>query len=139
MANIKVAYGTSTDITPAGLQSLASGSSVATASQNNTSNLYEDYLVEVTIAGTAATTAHVDFYLLSSQGGTNFDTQASASLLGSILLSSTPQQRNFSIRANANLDSCPPYFEILAVNNTGAALAASGNAIKVQGVYFTVV
>ncbi|MDE1868073.1 MAG: hypothetical protein KGI08_10255, partial [Thaumarchaeota archaeon] len=83
-------------------------------------------------------TAYVTLYLLASQGGTNFDTVASAHPLGSIILSSTPQQVNFSIRANANLDSCPPYFEILAVNNTGAALAASGNAIKVQGVYYTV-
>lgn len=140
MANtIKPTYGTSTDITPSGLQSLTNTSSVATAAQSNSSTLAQDYLVTVTIAGTAASTAFCQVYLLSSQDDTNFDTQASATLLGTISLTATPQSRTFSIVSNGNLLNCPEYFEIMVVNNTGATLASSGNSIKTMSVNLQIV
>lgn len=138
MATAKPSYSSQVDITPAGLQSLANGSSVATAAQTNASNLYQDVEVTVAIAGTAAATAHADVYLLSSQDNSNFDTQASAQYLGSITLSATPQQRTFSILGQTGMLAIPEYYEIMVVNNTGAALAASGNAIKVVGVNTTI-
>ncbi len=138
MATAKPLYSSESDITPAGMQSLASAGSVATAAQSNATNLYQDVLITAVAAGTAASTAHVDIYLLSSQDNTNFDTQASAAYIGSITLSATPQQRTFSILGATGMLAIPEYWEILIVNNTGAALSASGNAIKMMGVQTTI-
>ena len=138
MATVKVSYGTSTDITPAGLQSLANGSGVATAAQANTTTLAQDYLVEILISGTAASTAYLDVYVLTSQGGTNYDTYQSAKYLGKIFLTATPQQTQFSIVSDGSFFECPQNFEIYVVNNTGAALAASGNSIKVTAINTTI-
>ena len=138
MATAKVSYGTSTDITPSGLQSLANGSGVATAAQSNTTTLAQDYLIEVRIAGTAASTAYLDVYVLTSQGGTNYDTYQSAKYLGKIFLTATPQQTQFSIVSDGSFFECPQNFEIYVVNNTGAALSASGNSIKVTAINTTI-
>ena len=138
MATAKVSYGTSTDITPAGLQSLANGSGVATAAQANTTTLAQDYLVEIQIAGTAASTAYLDVYVLTSQGGTNYDTYQSAKYLGTIFFHATPQQTQFSIVSDGSFFECPQNFEIYVVNNTGAALAASGNSIRITAVNTTI-
>ena len=138
MATAKVLYGTSTDITPAGLQSLANGSGIATAAQANTTTLAQDYLIEIRIAGTAAATAYLDIYILTSQGGTNYDTSQSAKYLGKIFLTATPQQTQFSIVSDGSFFECPQNFEIYVVNNTGAALSASGNSIKITAVNTTI-
>ncbi len=138
MATAKVFYGPAVDITPSGLQSLAAGASVATAAQSNTTTLAQDYLVEILIAGTAASAAYLDVYVLTSQGGTNYDTYQSAKYLGKIYLVATPQQTQFSIVSDGPFFECPQNFEICVVNNTGAALAASGNSIKVTAVNTTI-
>ena len=127
-------YGASpTDITPSGLNGLGSGLSVVTATQSGTSS---DYLIEINVNGTASATAYLSVYLLGSEGGTNYDTLASARLLGAIYLSSTPQQATFSIANDSGLGAPPKNWEIIIVNNTGAALGASGNTVKMMTVQY---
>jgi len=138
MATRKISYGTTSDITPSGLNSLANGSSVDTAAQSNTTNLAIDYLVSVNVNGTASSTARVDIYLLCSQDGTNFDVQQSAKQGSSIMLSASPQQRTYSLLTDFNLGSVPQSFKIRVVNNTGSALSSSGNSINITPVLETI-
>ncbi|GIW67901.1 MAG: hypothetical protein KatS3mg096_769 [Candidatus Parcubacteria bacterium] len=139
MAQVKIQYGTTTDITPSGLNGLANNAYVDTAAQSNTTALAIDYLISINVNGTAASTARVDVYLLCSQDGTNFDTQESAKQGSSIILSASPQQRTYSLTSDFNLDSVPQNFKIRVVNKTGAALGASGNTIKITPIYRQIV
>ena len=138
MATIKPSYGTESDITPSGLQSLANGTAVASAAQTNATALAEDYVVSVVIAGTAASNASCQVYVYTSQDNTNFDTLASATLLGNVYLTATPQQATFSLVGAGNFYQCPEYFEIVVYNNTGSLLSGSGNAIKITPINTTI-
>jgi hypothetical protein len=130
MAVFKPQYGSKTSITIS-LNSLSNGSVAISNAIDNSSNLYQDYLIEVVISGTASSTAFCEVRLLPSEDGTNFGTWESGIPLGTIDLSVSPQTAYFSL-LNA-LFQAPKYFKIAVKNNTGAALASSGNSASFQG------
>ena len=131
MAVFKPQYGTKTAITIS-LNGLANGSVAISNAIDNSTNLFQDFLIEVTISGTAATNAFCEVRLLPSEDGTNFATWESGIPLGIIDLSVSPQTAHFSL-LNA-LYQAPKYFKIAVKNNTGNALASSGNSASYQGI-----
>lgn len=133
MAVLKTKYGTLSSDIASGLNSLSNGSVQTSSAVDNSSDLAQDYLVEIYIDGTAATTAWLEVRVApSTDGGTNYATWESAVPIGIIDLSVDLQRSVFSIAAAMFV--APQRFKILVKNNTGAALAGSGNYIKVQAV-----
>jgi hypothetical protein len=130
MAVFKPQFGTKTAITIS-LNSLANGSVATSNAIDNSTNLFQDFLIEVVISGTAAANAFCEVRLLPSEDNTNFGTWENGIPLGTIDLSVTPQTAYFSL-LNA-LFQAPQYFKIAVKNNTGAALASSGNSASYQG------
>jgi hypothetical protein len=131
--------------------SLTNGSARSSAAVNNTTNLYEDVLIFVTItpntAGTSAT-GYVNVFGYGSLDGTNFPesgvgTDAAATLSAPPnlpLLAQLTVNANSGTRANFKygpfsfcrtfgLDRLPPYWGVVIQNNSGATLAASGQSI----------
>jgi hypothetical protein len=131
MAVFKPQYGSKTSITIS-LNSLANNTVATSNAIDNSSNLFQDYLIEVVISGTASSNAFCEVRLLPSEDGTNFGTWESGIPLGTIDLSVSPQTAYFSL-LNA-LFQAPKYFKIAVKNNTGAALASSGNSASYQGI-----
>ena len=136
MAIFKPVYGPKTAITIS-LNGLASGSIAVSNAIDNSTTRYQDFLIEVVISGTAFSTAWLDVRLLPSEDGTNFGTWESAIPLGTIDLSVSPQTAYFSL-LNA-LFQAPKYWKLAIKNNTGAALASSGNSASYQGLNLEVV
>ena len=131
MATLKPSYGSKTSITIS-LNSLANGSVATSNAIDNSSTLYQDALVEITISGTAATNAYCDVRLLCSEDNSTFGTWESAIKLGTIDLSVSPNTGHFSL-LNA-LCQMPKYWKIAVKNVTGNALASSGNSASYQGI-----
>lgn len=131
MATLKPLYGSKTSISIT-LNNLANGSTATSSAIDNSSNLYQDAIIEVTIAGTAATDAYCDVRLLVSEDNSTFSTWESAVKLGAVYLSSSPNTGHFSILDH--LSSMPKYWKIAVKNNTGNALSSSGNSASYQGV-----
>lgn len=136
MVTLKPIYGTKTAITIS-LNGLGNGNIAISDAIDNSTNRYQDFLIEITISGTATTTAWLDVRLLPSEDGTNFGTWDSAIPLGTINLSVSPQTAHFSL-LNA-LFQAPKYFKIAVKNNTGSALSASGNSAYYQGINIEIV
>lgn len=142
MADRKIAYGTATSLTIS-LNSLGSGSQVVSTIVDNTSNLYLDALVEVLLdPGTAAAPNRVDLYASDSLDGTNESDETNVdnyAYVGSIYVPDTNviRSRAFSI-AQAFGGILPPKWSLIVVNNSGAALAGSGNSAQYRGVYETI-
>lgn len=110
------------------LDSLANAGVAVSDAIDNSANLYEEILLELKIAGTAAATAWLDVRMYQSiDGGTDYGTWESAAILPPIALSVTPQVYHTRVKVGQ-------YFKIAVKNNTGAALGASGNAASYQGV-----
>lgn len=137
MASLKTAFASLSADIASGLNSLANGSVSTSSAVDNSSNLYQDYLIEVYIDGTAAATAYLEVRMSVSNDGTNYQLWENAIPLGIIDLSVDLQYGVYSIVGHGNLFSAPKYFKIMVKNSTGAALAASGNTIKHMGVYTT--
>ena len=131
MSVFKPQYGPKTSITIS-LNSLSNNAVAISNTIDNSSNLFQDYLIEVVISGTASSTAFCEVRLLVSEDGTNFGTWESGIPLGTINLSSSPQIAHFSL-LNV-LYQAPKYFKIAVRNNTGAALSSSGNSASYQGI-----
>jgi hypothetical protein len=132
MSTSKPLYGTKTAITIS-LNSLANGSIAVSSVIDNSTTLYEDFLIEVVISGTVASNAFCEVRLLPSADGTNFATWANGISLGIVdLSSSSPQTAHFPV--TGVLYKAPEYFEIAVINNTGAALSSSGNSASYQGI-----
>jgi hypothetical protein len=136
MATIKPSYGSRTSITIT-LDSLANGSVATSNAVDNSSNLYQDALIEIYIDGTAATTAWLEVRLLPSEDNSNFGTWESGIPIGNIPLA-VDLQRAFFGCVN-NILTLPKYWKLAVKNNTGASLAASGNVAYYQGINMTVV
>jgi hypothetical protein len=146
MADIKNAYpaGASYTIT---LNSLGSGSYVTGNEVDNTTNLYLDYLVEFVIADvTEAGNKQVVIFAIDSLDGTNYSDapsatspQINAAVVGVISLDGTGPYRAKAMSVAAAFGNVlPPKFKLVAYNDAGVALAASGNSAYIRGQYQTV-
>jgi hypothetical protein len=156
MADIKTKYGTSNQTITCTLASLATNAARASTAIDNTSNLFLDALVFITIktgAGSTSATGYVNVYAYgTSDGGTNYTESATGSdagitltvptnlrLIGSlncVVNATTYKSGPFSVAA-AFGGALPDHWGIVIENKTGGTLdSTEGNFLKIyQGVY----
>lgn len=155
MADIKNKYGTSNQTLTITLASLANAASRASTAVDNSSTLYQDALVSLSIktgaSGTAATGSVVVYAYGTVDGGTNYTEGATGSDAALTLVSPTNLRMVglISTPANATTYKAGPFsiaqafggvlperWGIVVQNSTGAALdSTEGSHLKVwQGV-----
>ena len=161
MADIKLAYQSIQSMTVTNLHSLASSTTAGWQSDvvDNTSNLFLDALVMAVLDFAASAPANSRAALIYAYGGlesgtytnpasgsegtiTLVDITANAQnvrFLGSVAYTTTGEVAEagpFSVAA-AFGGVLPPFWGLVIMNHSGAALAGSGNTVKYRGVYST--
>lgn len=117
------------------LNSLASGSaSSASSALDNSSalDLFADLTLTVAAQGSARSAgANVSVYMTQALDGTNYDDTlaATAEVVAVFSLDAATTARQASRR---DVPVPPGLFKLFAVNNTGQALAASGNILEIR-------
>jgi hypothetical protein len=140
--DLKLKYGSATALTVTGLNSLAAAAYATSNAVDNTTNLYLDYLIELTIANVAeAGNLQAAVYAISSLDGTNYSDNQSGNqpyafkYVGMLPLNGTGPWRSAAMSVSAAFNgSIPPYFKIVILNDAGVTLAASGNSVQYVGV-----
>jgi hypothetical protein len=160
--DVKQAFSTVQTMTVTNLHSLASSATAGwqSAAVDNTSDLYEDALVEVVLdfANTSpANSRGVYVFAYSGQESGRYTNPASGSEAAVTLTDVTTTMQNLRQigfipynTADEVVESAvmsvaaafggklPPYWGVVLMNHSGAALAASGNTVKWRGLYHTV-
>jgi len=160
-ADVKLAYSTVQTLTVTNLHSLASSATAGWQSDvvDNTSNLYEDAVVQVVLdfANTAPANDKAVYVFAFAGLDTTYTDPASGSegtitvpsvsanalnlrLIGVVSYTTQDaviESAAFPVAA-AFGGALPPKWGIVLVNFSGAALAASGNSVTYRGVYRTV-
>lgn len=154
MAIQTITYGAKTAMTMT-LTSLASGTGARESTVvSNSTNKFDDAIIQVQTNGSAAgNTAAVDFYVYAALGDTTYTDAATgtdaaftaanrknAVWIGSVTLNGTTA---VNCTLPKSVASCfggimPEKWGLIAVNNSGAALAASAGTISYQGITYTV-
>jgi hypothetical protein len=155
MSNIQTAYGSAGQAITCTLTSLANNGARQSTAIDNTSNLYLDALVFLTIKSNSASvssTGSVAVYAYGTVDGSSYSDGASGSD-GSITLTVPPNMRLIGV-INMVADSTtyyggpfsvaaafggvlPEKWGIVVVNSSGAAFDASTASAEYQGVYAT--
>ena len=150
MATIKQIVGTRTSLTTSALNSLASATFVSAGTITHNTNQPLDVLVEVTTTpGTVSGNKQLVVFAKVSLDGTNYSTGPESGTtttdepdlyyVGTVPLntSSAVQTKTFSLAAS--LGGLLPYAsKIIIKNDSGAALAASGNSVYYSEISATV-
>lgn len=142
MADLKYKDGSTTTILDTGLNSLANNALVASAAQDNSTDLdlYAD--LEIVVSGFGASidqgTAYLEVYLCPSVDGSNYPdghdasvTPAAIALIG-VAVKATANGSG-GLRSTITGISLPPrQFKVVVKNTSGQALAASANTVKIR-------
>ena len=144
MADLKLKYGTTQTLTVSGFNSLAGGSVAVSSDVDNTTDLFVDVLIEVTVAEiTEATNRQVVVWATSSVDGTNFSegvsgNRANMALVGSVPIVGTGPHRSKAMSLAAAFGGVvPPKWRLVLHNDNGStALASSGNSVQYRGVHW---
>lgn len=164
MADIKVAYAASSNLTVTSLHSVASSATwVAgweSGTVDNTTNLYLDYLISAKIAlGNAATAGQIRVYVVpmlddsnwpdvidgteSTETWTTTTIRDGAAKLGAAVdTRADPGTDDVYVVGQFSVASlfggvCPAKFVLFIAHSTGVNLAAAGNQVTVKGSYIT--
>lgn len=149
---MKLQYGTATALTWT-LNSLASGASRQAAKVDNTTNLFLDAPVEITVktaTGSPVTSPVVSVYAYGSLDGTTWadgitgsdaawtpPTNITGRLIAQIPIDTTGTAKTYNLMSigNAFGGAVPPYWTLACVNGTGLALdSAAGGSASYLGV-----
>lgn len=152
--NIKYSISTAITITLNSLAASATAGRQATPVDNG-ANLFDDvYVTTIISTGTVSSPVSVNVYISGSEDGTNYDqdsavigaTDAAYTIdsptnlrLAAIINCSTSSKvynKTFSI-ASLFGGVMPRKWTTVVVNNTGGALAASGNSMSYSGITYT--
>ena len=164
--DVKLVFGTSTDVTVTNLHAIASSATWIAGWESgivdNTANLYEDYFLSGVFqvhssAVTAATEIRVYLFAMTSDttypdlmdGTESADAwsstgarDASAKLIAVCQVPVVTADLYYSFGqvsvANCFGGVCPPKFGIFVTQNTGQVLGAANNVVTIQGVYHNV-
>lgn len=151
MSTTKTAYTVAASMTIT-LNALANGSAKESTAVDNASNLFLDAHLYVAVTLAAGTpSGGIDVYLYASADGTNFDENVTGSdasitprtptnlvLLGRIATETAgglTYKKSFLSIALAFGGVLPRKWGIVLVNNSGLALAGSGNAVSYSGIH----
>lgn len=151
MATVKQVVGSRTSLTTTALNSLASATFVSAGTITHNTNQPLDVLLEVTATpGTVSGNKQLVVFAKISLDGTNFTSGPESGttttdepdlfFVGTVPLNtnSTAQTKTFSLAAA--LGGVLPYAsKIIVKNDSGAALAASGNSVYYSEISATVV
>jgi hypothetical protein len=136
MATVKPSYSAQSTIISTELNSLADTSAATgTAEIDNTTNRYLDGYLDCYFNGAGATTGSVAVYLLCGNATGETSTTAKTSnmrYVGSVELNGTT-----AVRKQLEVNGLPKFWNVRCINNSGAALAASGNLIKFTGLNYS--
>ena len=152
--NEKLATSTAITITLNSLSASATAGRQATVIDNST-NLYVDALVTAIIStGTVSSPVSVNVYVSGSEDGTNYD-QDSAVMGASDAAYTIDSPTNLRLAAVINTSTSskvynkvfsvaqlfggvmPRKWTVVVVNNSGGALAGSGNSMSYSGITYT--
>jgi len=164
MANIKLAYAASSNLTVTNLNSIAASSTLLAGWESdaidNTSNLYLDYILSGKISvGNSATAGQIRVYVVpmlddSTWPGVFDGTESAETEVDTEIRDGFAQLvRSIDVDADAGTDDVyyfggisiasffggivPSKFVIFITHNTGVNLASSGNQVTIKGVYAT--
>lgn len=154
MAVQKISYAARTVITMT-LTSITNGSAWQSAVVDNTTNLYDDALIFVQTNGQTGATAGLEFYVYAWDGASNYADGASATdatftaanrknspLIDVVTLNVTTAVAGMLRRGVASCFNgiMPPKWGLIAINNSGGTLSATGgnHVISYQGITYTV-
>jgi hypothetical protein len=150
MADVKKAYGTKTALTIT-LTSLANAAGRGSTVVSNTTDKFEDVILQVQTAAAAANTGVVNVYVYAALGDTTYDdafggtdaaaTQRNAQYLDSITLNGTTVvTKTLRGIAAAFGGVMPEKWGVIVANASGGGLSATGgnHTVNYQGVYTTV-
>lgn len=150
MATVKQVVGTRTSLTTSALNSLASGTYVSAGTITHNTNQPLDVLIEVVATpGTVSASKQLAVFAKGSLDGTNFSSgpESGTSAVDELNLvyigvlplntNATQQSRVFSLAA-AFEGKLPHSSKIIIKNESGAALASSGNGVYYSEISVTV-
>jgi hypothetical protein len=165
MANIKIAYAASVNLTVTNLNGLAASSTHVSGWESdlidNTTNLYLDYLVsaKITLESASLAVGEINIWIvpmlddstwpggfdgtesaettpLDDANGTNSGARLGASVATDMTASQVYYIAPFSVAALFG-GVCPAKFVIFITQNTGTTLETSGNQVTIKGSYAT--
>jgi len=135
MATAYKKYSAQTEIITTELNSLADTSAAtATTEVDNSTNRYIEGFLDCYFNGAGATTGSVAIYILGGNATGELATTANTSnmrYVGSVELNGTT-----AVRKQLTFSEIPKFWKVRVVNNSGAALAASGNLIDFTGINY---
>lgn len=121
MATLSRYFDTSEDTLTITLTSLADGSGADSSAIDNSSDKFIDADLTIKSNGTASSTGLLEIYLLASNDNTDFTDSANAKLIGTVLMNGTT-----AVKKVIRIYDLPKHYKIRVVNNSGAALSATG-------------
>jgi len=123
-----------TTLLSTGLNSLANGARAVSGDVDNASGLYLYADFECSFASAVfPANGYVSLYLLESIDGSNYeDGDASTTPTAQALIAAIPFRNATAAQIHTvrGIVLPPTHFKILAINNTGVALASSANTVK---------
>lgn len=132
MANLKPVFATETTLLSTELDSLAGGSSVASAEQDNGSDRFLDGQIDVELASASADTGYCSVYLLEGSATGKLSTTANVSTMRYLM--DVQMNGTTAVRKSKRVQDLPKFWKVHVIKNAAPALAASGNTVKVTGV-----
>lgn len=162
--DVKLAYAASSSVTVTNLHSLASSSTFVAGWESgevdNSTNLYVDYIVnaKIVVAASGLSAGEIRLYLVaeledatwpdvfdgteSTETVTDTEIRDAICRLGAATATDTTASRTYYLNCPSIAavfgGTVPRKFVVFVTHSTGAALAASGNAVYTKGVYATV-
>lgn len=165
--DVKIAFGASSNLTVTNLASIATSADWTagwtSATVDNSSNLYSDYLLTVKItAGTTLTAGQIQVRIYAELDDTNYPdifsagtegtegtatihdtaTRDNSLVLAKVLTTDTTNSQVYCAGpisvASLFGGVCPRKFCVFISHSTAANLAASGHQVTVKGVYYNV-
>jgi hypothetical protein len=112
----KPSFAAEAELTTTGFSTLANAATMTSDAVNNSSNLYDEMILEIKVGGTAATTAWLDVRLAYSiDGGTDYSSWTTSIILPAIDMSvDNPIYHTRCVM--------PQMWKLMVKNNTGAVL-----------------